>query len=209
MALEGGVESIPAQVVPAPELPPPVLGAFMACANTWRDKAKAKASEAFAIQALEKENASLKEEKETLARRCARQEEAYKDSLKLAQKAKEEASKRLHEAGQAHAELLGQVVPLHVQVVDLKDTVETSKAQQKKLEDHSVDREKKLAKTEAALEAKINSCHFLEAEITTLRAEMTKALEVKDQERVAVVAAKDEELASQAKHFQETEERLC
>jgi len=83
------------------------LGAFMACANTWRDQARAKASEVFALQALEKECASLKEEKETLARRWARQEEAYKDSLKLAQKAKEEASKRLHEAGQAHAELLG------------------------------------------------------------------------------------------------------
>jgi len=37
---------------------------------------------------------------------------------------------------------------------------------------------------------------------------MTKAPEVKDQERVAAVAAKDEELASQTKHFQETEERL-
>ena len=83
------------------------LGAFMACANTWRDRAKAKIIEASALQALEKENASLKEEKETLARHSARQEEAYKDSLRLAQKAKEEARKRLHEAGQAHAELLG------------------------------------------------------------------------------------------------------
>jgi len=33
-------------------------------------------------------------------------------------------------------------------------------------------------------------------------------MEVKDQERVATVAAKDEELASQAKHFQAIEERL-
>jgi len=92
--------------------------------------------------------------------------------------------------------------------VDLQDAVEASKAQQKKLEDHCVDREEKLAKTEAALEAKTNSCDLLTAEITTLRAEMTKALEVKDQERVAAVATKDEELTSQAKHFQATEERL-
>jgi len=169
MALEGGVESKPAQAASSPELPLPVqemlwgyfhkispgsqaegakkegmnfyLGAFMACANTWRDQAKAKASEAFALQALEKECASLKEEKEALACRWAHQEEAYKDSLRMAQKAEEEASKRLHEAGQAHAELLGQMVPLRVQVADLKDAVETSKAQQKKLEDHCVDRE--------------------------------------------------------------------
>ena len=83
------------------------LVAFMACANTWREKARAKTAEASALQALEKENASLKEEKETLACRWACQEEAYKDSLRLAQKVKEEASKRLHEAGQVHAELLG------------------------------------------------------------------------------------------------------
>jgi len=228
MALEGRVESIPAQAAPAPELPSPVqemlrgyfhklspgsqaegakkegmnfyLSAFMACANTWREKAKAKASEAFAIQALEKENASLKEEKETLARRWARQEEAYKDSLKLAQKAKEEASKRLLE--------VGQIVPLRVQVVDLKDAVQTSKAQQKKLEDHCVDREQKLAKTEAALEAKTNSCDLLTAENTTLRAEMVKALKAKDQELVAALAAKDQELATQAEQFKKAEQEL-
>jgi len=183
MALEGGTETEPTSAPPpALELPPPVqemlrgyfhklspgsraegtkkegmnfyLGAFMACANTWRDQAKAKAKEASAFEALEKRCAFLEEEKECLARHWGRQEQAYKDSLKIAQKDKEEASKRLHEAGQAHAELLVQVVPLRVQVVDLKDAVETSKAQQKKLEDHCIDREKKLAKTKAALEAK-------------------------------------------------------
>jgi len=112
LALEGGVESEPAQTTSAPELPPPIqemlrgyfhkvspgsqsegakkvgmnfyLGAFMACANTWRDQARAKASEVSALQALEKECTSLKEEKEALVRRWARQEEAYKDSLRLA-----------------------------------------------------------------------------------------------------------------------------
>jgi len=73
--------------------------------------------------------ASLKEEKQTLERHWLRQEETYKDSLKEAQKAKDPVSKRLHEVGQAHAELLGQVVPLRVQIADLKDVVETSKAQ--------------------------------------------------------------------------------
>jgi len=134
MALEGGTATEPTSAPPpAPELPPPIqdtlrgylekisprgqaegpkkenmnyyMGAFIACANTWRDQAKAKTIEASAFQALKKENASLKEEKESLARRWERQEKAYKVSLKVAQKAKEEASKRLHEAGQAHAEL--------------------------------------------------------------------------------------------------------
>jgi len=176
------------------------LGAFMACANSWRDQARAKASEVSTLQALEKECASLKEEK----RRWERQEEAYKYSLKVAQKAKEEASKRLHEAGQAHADFLGQVVPLRVQVVDLKAAVEASKAQHKKLEDHCVDREQKLAKTEATLEAKTKECDLLEAKVKAsdlleaeLRAELVKAF-----------ATKDEEQASQAAHFKKTEEDL-
>jgi len=55
--------------------------------------------EASTLQALEKEIASLKEEKERLTQHWARQEVAYKDSLKVAQKSKEEANKRLHEVG--------------------------------------------------------------------------------------------------------------
>ena len=39
------------------------LGAFMACANSWRDQARAKSNEVSTLQALEKECASLKEEK--------------------------------------------------------------------------------------------------------------------------------------------------
>jgi len=69
----------------------------------------------------------------------------------VAQKAKEEANKRLHEVSQANAELLNQVVPLRVRVADLEVEAETSKVQQKKLEDQCVDREQTLRKTEVAL----------------------------------------------------------
>jgi len=72
----------------------------------------------------------------------------------MAQKAKEEAYKQLHEVSQAHAELLNQVVPLRVKVVDLEAEMKTSEAQQKKLENQCVDREQTLGKTEVALEAK-------------------------------------------------------
>jgi len=44
------------------------MGAFMACASTWREQAKAKAIEASNLQALEKEVVSLRWEKERLAR---------------------------------------------------------------------------------------------------------------------------------------------
>ena len=96
-ALEGMVEVEPESAPPlAPELPSPIqdslrgflegrsprgqaegpkkegifyyMGAFMACASTWREQAKAKAIEASNLQALEKEVVSLRWEKERLAR---------------------------------------------------------------------------------------------------------------------------------------------
>jgi len=94
--LEGGVEAEPTKIPPpAPELPLPMqdslrgfldrlspcgqaegpqkeslyyyMGAFMSCAHSWHAQARAKAIEASAFQALEKEVGFLKEEKERLA----------------------------------------------------------------------------------------------------------------------------------------------
>ena len=102
------------------------MGLFMSCAYTWHKQSRAKAAQASAFQALEKEVASLKEgqeklkkEKERLAAHWGRQEGAYKESLRVAQKAREEANKRLHEVAQAQAELLTEVVPLRTKIVDL------------------------------------------------------------------------------------------
>ena len=47
-----------------------------------------------------------------MATHWGRQEDAYQTSVRVAQKAKEEANKRLHEVSQANTELLTQVVPL-------------------------------------------------------------------------------------------------
>jgi len=102
-------------------------------------QARAKVVQASAFQALEKEVASLKEEKERLATHWGRQEDAYKTSLRVAQKAKEEANKRLHEVSQANAELLNQVVPLRVKIADLEEAAKTFAPQQKKLESQCVD----------------------------------------------------------------------
>jgi len=166
------------------------LEAFLACANSWHDQARAKASDLSTLQALEKELASLKEQKQIPERHWARQEESYKDSLKEAQKAEDAANKRLHEAGQTYAELLAQTVPLHVEIAELKDAVETSKTKQKNLEDRCVIQEVKLGETKAALDAKTKAFDLLEAELAKFWAERDEAL-----------AAKDKELASQAERF--------
>ena len=129
----------------------------MSCTHSWHGQAKAKPVKASAFQALEKEVASLKEEKERLATHWGRQEDAYKTYLRVAQKAKEEANKRLHEVSQDNAELLNQVVPLRVKIVDLEEAARTSEAQQKKLENQCIDREQTLGKTKAALEKRLVS----------------------------------------------------
>ena len=56
----------------------------MSCTHSWHGQAKAKPVKASAFQALEKEVASLKEEKEMLATHWWRQEDAYKTSLRVA-----------------------------------------------------------------------------------------------------------------------------
>ena len=94
--------------------------------------------------------------------------------MKVAQKSKEEANKRLHKVGQVHAELLNQVVPLRAKVADLEDMEKASEAQQKKLEAHWVDREQKLGKTEGELAAKIEAFNLLHAENGKLQAYVSK-----------------------------------
>jgi len=142
----------------------------------------------------------LKEEKERLATHWGHQEDAYKTSLRVAQKAKEEANRRLHEVSQANAELLNQVVPLRVKIVDLEEVAETSEAQQKKLENQCIDQEQTLGKTEAALEGKTSECSRLAAENATLQAKV--------QDLMAALASKEQEMTTPAASFKAAEEKL-
>jgi len=118
----------------------------------------------------------------------------------VAQKAKEEANKRLHEVSQANAELLNQVVPLRVRVADLESEAETLKAQQKKLEDQCVDWEQTLGKTEVALEDKTSECFKLAVENATLHAKVQKLM--------TALAFKEQEMTTQATNFKAAEEKL-
>ncbi|XP_068476882.1 eisosome protein 1-like [Phaseolus vulgaris] len=240
---ERGFEAEPVGVLPpAPELPLPMqeslrgflsmgstgsqteepqresmyyyMGLFMSCAYTWHKQSRAKTAQASAFQALEKEVASLKEGKERLAAHWGRQEGAYKESLRVAQKAREEANKRLHEVAQAQAGLLNEVVPLRTKIADLEATAETSKAYQKKLEDQCMDREQKLGKTEVALANKNDECSQLTTENASLQAkvqELTSALaplQAKIQELTSALASKEQEMTAQATNFKVAEEKL-
>ena len=92
--------------VPRSEGMPYYLGSFLAVALEWRAQAKSKADEARTFQTLRQEMATLKEEKESLCRGWACQDEVYKASLRSAREVNAEASKQLHDVGQAATELL-------------------------------------------------------------------------------------------------------
>jgi len=83
----------------------------------------------------------LKEQTNDQARRWFNQESAIKRALKVAQKAKEAANKRLHAAGQLYTELLAKVVPLHEEIVELKAAAEASKTRVTNLEARCVSQE--------------------------------------------------------------------
>jgi len=117
--------------------------------------------------------------------------------LKEAQQAKDAANKRLYEVGQSYAKLLGQIVPLHVEIAELKDVAEASKIKMKTLEDRCATREVKLGKVEAALNAKTEAFDLLKVDFSKLQAEKDEAL-----------AAKDKEMASQAERFEKAEKEL-
>ena len=85
--------------VPRSEGMPYYLGAFLAVALEWRAQAKFKADEARTLQTLRQEVATLKEEKKSLCRGWACQEEVYKAYWRSAREVNAEACKRLHDVG--------------------------------------------------------------------------------------------------------------
>ncbi|XP_068503709.1 WEB family protein At5g16730, chloroplastic-like [Phaseolus vulgaris] len=199
MTLEGGLGTEPTSAPPpTPELPPPMQDSL----RGYLEK-MSPCGQAEGPKKEEKEVASLKDEKERLAQHWACKEVAYKDSLKIGQKAKEDASKRLHEVGQAHAELLNQVVPLRVKIVELEDATKAYEAQQKKLEAHCVDREQTLRKTEGELAAKIEAFNLLQAENGKLQADVNKLQVEKEflDKQLATKNSKIEELEKSNKEL--------
>jgi len=153
---------------------PYYLGAFLGISLEWRAQAKSKADEARTLQTLQQEVATLKEEKESLCRGWACQEEVYKASLKRAQEANEEDRKRLHGAGQASAELLNQVAYLQSKIADLEMAVKNFEAQQKQLADQCLDREQSLEKTKGELTAKMEALSLLQTEDGKFQAELNR-----------------------------------
>jgi len=143
------------------------LSEFFVQANTFSHEVESKAKEQLA---LAEELALAKEQHEKQAQGFFIRETALNQELSALRQAKLEANKKLHDKGQEYTTLLGKVVPLRTQVVELQEEAATSKAKRANLEEQSVDREVQLGKVEAKLTAKAEALEKAKEELT-LRAE--------------------------------------
>jgi len=108
----------------------------------------------------------VKEQTTNQARCFFNQEAVLQEALGVVRKAEEAANKKLHETAQTYTALLAKVVPLHEEIVELKDTVATSKTKMTSLEERCVTQEVKLGKVEADLVAKNETFDVMKAEFT-------------------------------------------
>jgi len=146
------------------------LGAFLVVALDWRAQARNATLNTQALQALEARVVALEEEKETLGR----QNEAYQASLKLAQEAKEEAERQLHEAMEFQADFYVREVSLQVQITDLQDMVEASEELQKDLEDQCYGQAEKLEWMEEEMATQAKTLDLFQADHDKLQIEVSR-----------------------------------
>jgi len=142
---------------------PYYMGAFLAITLEWRAQAKSKAVEARALQAIWKEVAALKEEKESWA--C--QEEVYKDFLRDARESNVEACNQL-------TKLLEPVASRQSKIIALEAAMRTCEAQQKLLVDQCAARGRWLEKTEGELAKKMDKLSLLQTEHDQFQTELNR-----------------------------------
>jgi len=114
------------------------LGEFLALADAFSHEAESKAKGQLALAeelALAREQLAQKTQVFT---NC---ETALNQELSALRQIEFGANKKLHDKGQEYTTLLGKVVPLHVQVVELEEEAATNKARMTKLEERATDRE--------------------------------------------------------------------
>ena len=107
--------------------------------------------------------------KEQLAKQAQvffNRETALNQELSALRQAELEANKKLHDKGQEYTTLLGKVVPLRTQVVELQEEVAANKAKMVNLEERFADREVQLGKVEAELTLKTEALEKAKAELT-------------------------------------------
>ena len=190
LALEEGAETIPEPTpAPAPELPRVIqcilrgylqeaprnlademlpedmtlsLGGLLARANSSSHQAEVRAKEQ---QALADELDTMKEQMARQAQRFFIQEAALTEEMSVLRKAELEANKRLHDGGQKYTSLLAKVLPLRVEIAELKVAAAANQVKMTNLEECSVTWEVHLGKVEAELAEKDETPVKVKAEL--------------------------------------------
>jgi len=158
-------------------------------------------------QALADELARVKEQLANQAQSFFIRETALTQELGVLRKAELEANKRLHEEGQKYTILLNKVVPLHAEVVGLKEEVAANKAKMASLEERFVTREVHLGKVEAELSEKTKALEKIKGELTEQAKTLEKTKEEFAKKTEALVKAK-EEMTAQAEDFEKAKAEL-
>jgi len=124
---------------------------------------------------LAKELALVKEQLANQAQGFFIRETALNQELSALRQIELEANKKLHDKGQEYTTLLGKVVPLRAQVVELQEEAAASKAKMANLEERSVDREVQLGKVEAELTVKAEALEKTKEKLTSQVEDFEKA----------------------------------
>jgi len=95
--------------------------------------------------------AKTKEETTLLARSFAARDTALKQELACLRRSEKDLSKQLHAKCKEVVELKARILPLRIQVFELKEAAEASKAKMAGLEKRSINREVQLGEVEAEL----------------------------------------------------------
>ena len=95
--------------------------------------------------------AKLKEELAQQGRRFLTKENALSEELRVVRNAEREANKKFQEQGQEYTTLLTRVVPLRVEIADLKDALKEKDDKITNIEGRSMTREVLLGQVEGEL----------------------------------------------------------
>ena len=144
-------------------------------------------------QALADEVEKMKEQLAQQFQRSFAQEVALNEELGVLRKAKLDANKKIHKQGQEYATLLGKVVPLRVEIEDLKDALKEKGEKMANLEERSVTREVQLGKVESKLADKTQALAGCQQELA---------------EKIEALAQAEEETTAQAEKAKGVEDEL-
>jgi len=146
------------------------FGGLLSQANAYIDKAEALREQLALVEAKDKKDLNLEEEKkkEELAQLVlifTNQETALDQEISSLRQTEKEIKKRIFDKGQLYTDLESKVLPLRTKRVELEKEIEVAKAKIAKLEERATNREVQLGRVEAEFTQQAKNFKKAEAEL--------------------------------------------